>query len=156
MNGYKLQRATCMVPGIGTLASIYYLLTNKEMRATAKKGLMLLPISAALLSLSTVIPIPGPVLLLAGAYLYWSIIALAAGWGILAAMIVITFIVNTSAGKISTPQVYVKPRTQPQPVITYETSQKRPTDTSNDSNETTDTSAESKAELILQDPESLK
>lgn len=131
MDGSKLQKAVCMVPGIGVLFSIYYFLTNKDLRKAAAKGLMLLPISAFLISSSTIAPIPSPMLLLAGAYLYWSILALAAGGGILASAVVITFIVQVSTGKISTPQVYVDTRTQakPQPVITYESFQKRPEDT---------------------------
>jgi len=138
MDGSKLQKAVCMVPGIGVLFSIYYFLTNKDLRKAAAKGLMLLPISAFLISSSTIISIPSPMLLLAGAYLYWSILALAAGWGLLASAVVVTFIVKASTGKISTPQVYVDTRTQakPQPVITYESFQKRPEDAYNDFNET--------------------
>jgi len=138
MDGYKLQKAVCMVPGIGVLFSIYYFLTSKDLRKAATKGFMLLPISAFLLSASTIISVPSPLLLLAGAYLYWSILALAAGWGILVPAVVITFIVKASTGKISTPQVYIDTRTQakPQPVITYENFQKKPEETYNNFNET--------------------
>jgi uncharacterized membrane protein YdjX (TVP38/TMEM64 family) len=83
MDTKVIKRALCVIPGIGTPISIYYFISSSELRRAATKGLLLLPSSAVLIAISVVLPIPGPILLLAGAYLYWGVIALVAGAGFL-------------------------------------------------------------------------
>ncbi len=83
METVKIKKTLCVVPGIGLPTSVYYFVTSKDLRKAAIKGLLLIPASAFVLAMSVVMPIPGAVLLLAGAYLYWGTISLLVGAGFL-------------------------------------------------------------------------
>ncbi len=73
------KKVACFLPGFGTPISLYYTITNRELRSTALKGLALLPAAVLLLAMNPVLP--SQITLIAGAYLYWGMIALAGGWG---------------------------------------------------------------------------
>jgi|GEM_PF-6686516 len=73
------KKMACFLPGFGTPISLYYTITSRELRSTALKGLALLPAAVVLLAMNPIIP--SQITLLAGAYLYWGMIALAGGWG---------------------------------------------------------------------------
>lgn len=75
------KKMACFLPGLGTPVSLYYAFTNKELRGTALKGLAILP--AAVIVLFARPLTPSPLALLAGAYIYWGLMALAGGWGFL-------------------------------------------------------------------------
>ncbi len=87
MGMVTLKKMACFLPGLGTPVSLYYSLTNAELRSTALKGLFLLPVSVLLLSSQNMMSIPYSLLWVAGAYLYWGVLALAGGWGFLAMLI---------------------------------------------------------------------
>ncbi len=87
MSIVALKKMACFLPGMGTPVSLYYSLTNDELRGTAVKGLILLPISVLVLSSQNMMSIPYSLLWVAGAYLYWGILALAGGWGFLAMLV---------------------------------------------------------------------
>ncbi len=80
-----VKKVACFLPGVGVPVSLYYAFTNKEMRAIAIKGLALIPIAILVLGASSIMP--AAVSLLAGAYLYWGVIAMAGGWGFLAMLL---------------------------------------------------------------------
>ena len=73
------KKMACFLPGFGTPISLYYTITSRELRSTALKGLALLPAAVVLLAMNPIVP--SQITLLAGAYLYWGMIALAGGWG---------------------------------------------------------------------------
>ncbi|GBE19022.1 hypothetical protein BMS3Abin16_01634 [archaeon BMS3Abin16] len=73
------KKAACFLPGFGTPISLYYTITSRELRGTALKGLAILPAAVVLLAMNTIVP--SQITLIAGAYLYWGMIALAGGWG---------------------------------------------------------------------------
>ncbi len=73
------KKIVCFLPGVGTPVSLYYAVTSKELRNTGLKGLAMLPAAIIVGSMGTILP--STITLLAGAYIYWSIIALAGGWG---------------------------------------------------------------------------
>jgi len=77
-----VKKTACFLPGLGTPVSLYYTITSKELRGTALKGLAMLPAAGIVLSMGTIIP--SSIAMLAGAYIYWGIIALAGGWGFVA------------------------------------------------------------------------
>ncbi len=79
------KKIACFLPGVGTPVSLYYAVTNKELRNTGLKGLAMLPAAIIVGSMSTIVP--SAVTLLAGAYIYWGIIALAGGWGFLTMLV---------------------------------------------------------------------
>ncbi len=83
MNTNTIKKSMCVVPGVGLPTSIYYFVTSRDLRKAAIKGLLLVPASAFVLGVSMVLPIPGALLLLAGAYLYWGMISLVVGAGFL-------------------------------------------------------------------------
>lgn len=106
MDTKKVKQALCVVPGIGTPVSIYYFVTSKDLRSAAIKGLLLLPASVVVLALSVAFPIPGAVLLVAGAYLYWGIISLLAGAGFLSLLLAKYFAVRL--GEVKAPAVELR------------------------------------------------
>jgi hypothetical protein len=79
------KKIVCFLPGVGTPVSLYYAVTNKELRNTGLKGLAMLPAAIIVGSMGTILP--SSLTLLAGAYIYWSIIALAGGWGFLTMLV---------------------------------------------------------------------
>jgi len=83
MNTNTIKKSMCVVPGVGLPTSVYYYVTSRDLRKAATKGLLLIPASAFVLGVSMVLPIPGALLLLAGAYLYWGMISLVVGAGFL-------------------------------------------------------------------------
>lgn len=87
MSIMMLKKMACFVPGVGTPVSLYYTLTNAELRSTALKGLLILPVSVVVLAMSQMVSIPLAIMGLAGAYIYWSILAMAGSWGFLAMLV---------------------------------------------------------------------
>jgi len=87
MGMVTLKKMACFLPGLGTPVSLYYSLTNAELRNTALKGLLLLPAAVILLSSQNMMSVPYELLFVASAYLYWGALALAGGWGFLAMLV---------------------------------------------------------------------
>jgi hypothetical protein len=82
-----VKKMACFLPGLGAPVSLYYAFTSKELRGTALKGLSLLPIAVLIVMANSVVPTT--LALLAGAYIYWGLMALAGGWGFLAMLLVV-------------------------------------------------------------------